>query len=577
MPSTAHLHRFTLTDAGDPDFDEFQSPVCVDHLSDSNPGLRRSIPCSKVVAMTINGYSVIGFSTGTAQADSFAATDPATGNTLPGRFYSASAQEVSKAAELAGAAFSSFSIAAPVKRAEFLDCAARKIEGAAEILVPRVMAETALPEMRVRGELGRTTGQLRLFAELLREGSWVDARIERALPDRQPLPKPDVRSLMEPLGPVTVFCASNFPLAFSVAGGDTASAFAAGCPVLVSAHHAHPGTAELVGHCLVEAVKECGLPEGVFSLLQGPGRTVGAQLVADPHVKAVGFTGSRTGGQALMKIAASRPEPIPVYAEMSSINPSVFLPGAVEERAEELAQGLTGSLCLGVGQFCTNPGLVFLEKGRGATEFFEALQAILQQVSPAVMLTEGIWKSYGDGVTGKSGQDGVKSLFIGEASGGCEAVPAVFVVEVQTFLENEILQEETFGPSTLLVTYEDKSQLLEALRSLEGQLTGSIHASDRDMPLDSDIVETLKSKVGRLLFNQYPTGVEVCHAMVHGGPYPSTSDGRSTSVGTMAIFRFCRPICYQNFPEEALPEALKNENPLGVWRLVDGLRTQNPV
>jgi len=527
--------------------------------------------------MTIKGYSLIGFSTGTAQADSFAATNPATGNTLPGRFYSASAQEGSKAAELAGAAFTGFSIAAPVKRAEFLDCAARKIEGAAEILVPRVMAETALPEMRVRGELGRTTGQLRLFAELLREGSWVDARIERALPDRQPLPKPDVRSLMEPLGPVTVFCASNFPLAFSVAGGDTASAFAAGCPVLVSAHHAHPGTAELVGRCLVEAVKECGLPEGVFSLLQGPGRTVGAQLVADRHVKAVGFTGSRTGGQALMKIAASRPEPIPVYAEMSSINPSVFLPGAVEERAEALAQGLTGSLCLGVGQFCTNPGLVFLEKGRGATEFFEALQTILQQVSPAVMLTKGIWKSYGDGVTGKSGQDGVESLFIGQAAGSCEAVPAVFVAEVQAFLENEVLQEETFGPSTLLVTYEDKSQLLEALRSLEGQLTGSIHASDRDMPLDSDIVETLKSKVGRLLFNQYPTGVEVCHAMVHGGPYPSTSDGRSTSVGTMAIFRFCRPVCYQNFPEEALPEALKNENPLGVWRLVDGLRTQDPV
>jgi NADP-dependent aldehyde dehydrogenase len=377
---------------------------------------------------------------------------------------------------------------------------------------------------------------------------------------------------------VAVFCASNFPLAFSVAGGDTASALAAGCPVIVSAHSAHPGTAEQVAACLVEAARDTNMPEGTFSMLQGPGRTVGARLVAHPVIKAVGFTGSRAGGHALMKIATEREQPIPVYAEMSSVNPVVILPGALQDAGRPaLANGLAASLTLGVGQFCTNPGLVLLPSGADGEAFARDLVAALKQQQPGVMLTRNIADAYQRALDEKANCTGV--ITVHRADPGKESCggSAVFKVDAATFKQESDLQSEAFGPATLLVTYQNQNELIEALATLEGQLTGTIHAADSDLPLPPSLVEVLRSKVGRLIVNQFPTGVEVCHAMVHGGPYPATSDGRSTSVGTLAIERFCRPVCYQNFPVNELPPALTDANPLNIWRLVNGTVQRGPI
>lgn len=530
--------------------------------------------------MKLEGLSIIGFGRGAPGDSVFSGINPATGESLPTEYHGATPAEVDWAARLAEKAFDGMAMLSGRERAGFLRQIAKNIEALAEVIKERGTAETGLPEARLTGETGRTTGQLRLFADLVEEGSWVDARIDTAMPDRAPLPKPDLRYQLRPVGPVAVFCASNFPLAFSVAGGDTASAFAAGCPVIVKAHHAHPGTAEIVGQAIADAVKTCGLPEGTFSLLYGSGRVVGQALVRHPAIKAVGFTGSRSGGRALFDLAAARPEPIPVYAEMSSINPVFLLPSALAGELEPLATGLQGSLTLGVGQFCTNPGLILTEKGPATDAFKAALAEKLSGTGSATMLHRGIRESYADGVSRKASHPAVTPVVVAECSAGlgqADVAPAVFSTDAATYLGDPVLSEEVFGPSTLFVESDEPSQLLRIAEDLEGHLTASIFGTQEELAAQAELITILQRKVGRLIFNQFPTGVEVCPSMVHGGPYPATTDGRSTSVGTAAIFRFARPVSYQNFPQAALPAELQDANPLGIMRLVNGEQTRAGV
>lgn len=517
----------------------------------------------------LSGQSIIGFSRGTSLAGSFSGFNPSTGEDLLPIYYSASADEVNKAAQLAHKAFEIYSHATGKEKAAFLRKIAENIESLGDELVIRATAETALPTARIKHETGRTCNQLRLFAELVEEGSWVDARIDSADPGRTPLAKPGVRSMLRPVGPVVVFCASNFPLAFSVAGGDTASALAAGNPVIVKAHHAHPGTAELVGLALSDAVRSCDLPEGVFSLIYGPGSEVGVQLVKHPLIKAGGFTGSRAGGLTLMNLAATRLEPIPFYAEMSSVNPVFILPSALGERTEEIARGLHGSVTLGAGQFCTNPGLVFIPD-QGSNEFIKSLEELMAATSSFTMLTEGISSAYREGAEGLQQNSRVRSLTHSDVKDGCAVGAALLLADAESFLDDPSLSAEVFGPSTLLIKYGSRDELLKIAQSLEGQLTATIHASDEDLKTCGDLVAILETKAGRLVFNGFSTGVEVGHAMVHGGPFPATSDGRSTSVGTRAALRFVRQVCYQDFADDALPDELKEANPLNIWRMVDG-------
>jgi len=525
----------------------------------------------------LSGTSIIGFARGKLAEAGFTAIDPSTGKTLEPRYSHASTAEVYEAADLAYRAFHHYRNASGKVKGKFLRRIAANIEQLDETLTPRAVAETALPVARIRSETQRTCNQLRLFAELVEEGSWVDARIDSADPNRTPVRKPDVRSLLKPLGPVVVFCASNFPLAFSVAGGDTASALAAGNPVIVKAHHAHPGTAELVGLAVSEAVRHCELPEGVFSVLFGPGNGVGTQLVKHPLIKAGGFTGSRAGGLALLQAAASRTEPIPFYAEMSSVNPIFIFPGALAERAGDIAAGLHASVTLGAGQFCTNPGLIFLPQD-GSEEFVNKLRELISATPDFTMLTLGISDAYCHGIDKLVRSSRVKLIAGPERiKEGCGACAALLQTTVESFLADEDLSAEVFGPSTLLITYAETSQLIEVARRLEGQLTATIHATQTELRRATELAGLLEQKAGRILVNGFPTGVEVGHAMVHGGPFPATSDGRSTSVGTRAAFRFTRTVCYQDYPDFALPEELKNDNPLGIWRLIDGKLTRKAI
>ena len=499
------------------------------------------------------------------------ASDPTTGQRLPPGFIPASAEEVELAARLAADAFEVYRRTSGRERATFLRKIASKIESIADDVIQRAGQETALPRARLQGETARTCAQLRLFAQVAEEGSWVNARIDRGDPDRKPAPKPDIRSMLRPLGPVVVFGASNFPLAFSVAGGDTASALAGGNTVIVKAHAAHPGTSELVGHAVQESVRECGLPEGVFSLLFGSGSAIGTALMRHPLVRAGGFTGSRTAGRILMDVAASRPEPIPFYAEMSSTNPVFILPGALRERAENIAAGLHTSFTMGAGQFCTKPGMVFLSKGPDAASFTNKLRQLVTDSSPFHLLTKNIHHSYDSAIAGRKTDSAVELVAQGLQTGaaGFAANSALFETDAESFLGSD-LDAEIFGPTTLLVRHSGRDQVLAIARSLEGHLTATIHGTDQDLREFADLIAILETKVGRLIFNGFPTGVEVTHAMVHGGPYPSTSDGRSTSVGSQAIFRFTRLVCYQGFPDAALPDELKDANPLGIWRMIDG-------
>lgn len=507
----------------------------------------------------LQGTSIIGFQRGALSDRTLQGLNPASGETLLPVYHSASLEEVDHAASLAHGAFATYSQTTGAERARFLRRIAENIEALGDELIARANAETGLPEARLRGETARTCSQLRLFADVVEEGSWVDARIDHGDRDRKPLPKPDVRSMFRPIGPVVVFGASNFPLAFSVAGGDTASAFAAGCPVIVKAHPAHPATSELAGVAISAAVRDCELSEGVFSLLYDSGNEVALALVKHPLIKAGGFTGSRAGGRALFDAASSRPDPIPFYAEMSSVNPVIILPGALRERSDQIALGLCGSVTLGAGQFCTNPGLILLSEG--ADGFVNKLGDLMAVAPEQTMLTPAISNSYKTGVAARMNHAGVQTV------GGA----ALFKTDSAQFLASHELAEELFGPSTLVVTYTDRQQLIQLIDGLEGQLTATIHGSEEDLIEYKDVVRLLETKAGRLLFNGFPTGVEVGHAMVHGGPFPATSDGRSTSVGTRAIYRFARQVCFQDFPNNALPAELRDDNPLGIRRMVDGI------
>ncbi|WP_115540945.1 aldehyde dehydrogenase (NADP(+)) [Xanthomonas campestris] len=519
---------------------------------------------------TILGESLIGQRSVQGAGVALQGVDATTGEALQPVFGSATAPDVEQACALAQAAFDPYRETTLEARAQFLETIAEQILALGDGLIERAMRESGLPRARLEGERGRTVGQLRLFASVVREGSWLQARIDPALPQRTPLPRADLRQRHIALGPVAVFGASNFPLAFSVAGGDTASALAAGCPVVVKAHSAHPGTSELVGRAIQAAVAQCGLPEGVFSLLFDAGIEIGAQLVADARIKAVGFTGSRAGGMALIQIAAARREPIPVYAEMSAINPVYLLPQALQARAPDLGKAFVGSLTLGAGQFCTNPGLLLAIDSPALDAFIASATQTLQAVSPAAMLTAGIGQAYAQGVQRLAAHPKVNTLARGAApeAGRCPA--ALFGTDADAFLADEALQAEVFGASSLLVRCKDGAQLRALSEHLEGQLTATVHMAADDMALAASLLPVLERKAGRILFNDWPTGVEVCHAMVHGGPFPATSDSRSTSVGTLAIDRFLRPVCYQDLPAELLPAAVADGNPLKLWRRVDG-------
>jgi NADP-dependent aldehyde dehydrogenase len=520
--------------------------------------------------MQINGEMIIGRRIVRGSAGTARAYDPAKHATLEPEFGLATADDLAAACTLAGEAFDAYRGLPLEQRARFLETIADRIMDIGPLLLERAGQESGLPPARLEGERGRTCNQLRLFAKVVRDGHFLDATLDSALPQRTP-PRPDLRMRKIGLGPVAVFGASNFPLAFSVAGGDTASALAAGCPVVVKAHNAHLGTSELVGKAIRQAAEECGMPEGVFSMVIGEGYQIGLDLVTHPAIKAVGFTGSRQGGLALVKAAAARKEPIPVYAEMSSINPFYLLPNALAAGGQKLAQGFVDSLTMGVGQFCTNPGLVIGLAGEQLDAFSQAAAAALGAKPAGTMLTAGIHQAYSSAVSKRSGIAGVQLVAQGSPEGqGCAAQAALYQTDAATFLANPDLEEEIFGPASLMIVCRDEAELLGVTEHVEGQLTATIHANGDDRELARKLLPILERKAGRVLFNGFPTGVEVSYAMVHGGPFPATSDSRTTSVGATAIERFLRPVCYQDVPAELLPVELGDANELGLTRLVDG-------
>ncbi|WP_031382875.1 aldehyde dehydrogenase (NADP(+)) [Modicisalibacter zincidurans] len=523
--------------------------------------------------MTLEGKLLIGQQAVAGASEPIQAIDPSTNQRLEPAYAGGTAHDVDRACGLAWAAFDRYRETSLEERATFLETVASEIEALGDTLIQRAVAESGLPRGRIEGERGRTCGQLRLFAQVVRAGEWLDVRVDPALPERQPMPRVDLRQRHIALGGGRLFGASNFPLAFSVAGGDTASSLAAGCPVIVKAHSAHPGTSELVGRAIQRAIAQCNLPEGVFSLLFGSGREVGTALVADPRIKAGGFTGSRSGGLALLKVAQNRAEPIPFYAEMSSINPVFPLPAALEARGEEMAKGFVASLNLGAGQFCTNPGLVIAEQGAALDAFVATAGAALKESAAQTMLTPGIYDAYQQGVARLASHDQVREIArgqVGETPNQCQA--GLYVTSAEAFLNDEALQEEVFGSTSLVIECQDAAEVKRVADRLEGQLTITLQMDDADHDAARALLPTLEHKAGRILVNGWPTGVEVSHAMVHGGPFPATSDVRSTSVGTAAIYRFLRPVCYQNLPDALRPEALKEANPLGLKRLYDGRR-----
>jgi len=528
--------------------------------------------------MQITGDQIIANDFTRTNTESFTAVNPVTGKALPTDFFEATSEEIDQAVKMAEEAFLVYRKKSDEERADFLDRIGEEIMNLGDTLIERCQLETGLPTGRLQGERGRTVNQLRLFAELLREGSWVDARIDTAIPDRQPIPKPDIRQMQIALGPVGVFGASNFPLAFSVAGGDTASALAAGCTIVVKGHPAHPGTSELVGRAIAKAVDACDMPVGTFSLVQGKSVDVGMGIVQHPLIKAIGFTGSFRGGKALFDAASQRDEPIPVYAEMGSINPVFVLPEALKERAEQIAEGWVGSLTLGVGQFCTNPGVLVTGQSTESDQLLKKAEQQLSGMTMDAMLTANIGEAYSKGANQFSDTDGVTTIANSQRSEATTSAEGyIFSTKAKNFLDHPDLSDEVFGPSSLHVSTDSREEMLEVAKNLEGHLTATLHATEQDIIDYSDLIEVLERKVGRLLVNGFPTGVEVCHSMVHGGPFPATTDSRTTSVGTLAIHRFTRPVCYQNFPQKGLPDALKNANPLSIFRLVNGQFTQMPI
>ncbi|MFN7009773.1 MAG: aldehyde dehydrogenase (NADP(+)) [Allorhizobium sp.] len=475
----------------------------------------------------------------------------------PVRDYSmGSSALVDEAVRAAEEAFETYGYSSRAERAAFLEAIAEEIDARGDDITEIGSGETGLPKARLVGERGRTVGQLRLFAAHILKGDYLDRRHDPALPDRQPLPRPDLKLMQRPIGPVAVFGASNFPLAFSTAGGDTASALAAGCPVVVKGHEAHPGTAEIVAAAIDAAIKRCGVHPGVFSLVQGGRREVGTALVQHPLIKAVGFTGSLGGGRALFDLCAQRPEPIPFFGELGSVNPMFMLPEAMAKRGEAIAKGWVGSLTMGAGQFCTNPGIVVLIAGPEADAFAAAAEQALGAVGPQTMLTEGMANAYRSGATKIAAAEGVRAVL----TSTCDlrnATPYLFATTGKDWLANHALGEEVFGPLGMIVTVSDADEMLAVARSLAGQLTTSLHLEAGDEALAAKLLPVLERKAGRLLANGFPTGVEVADAMVHGGPYPASTNFGATSVGTMAIRRFLRPVCYQDIPVALLPEDLR--------------------
>lgn len=517
--------------------------------------------------MPVTGQMFIAGTPAAGGGATFSGIDAATGTALAPEFRTATPAQVGQALVAADRAAESFGASSPMARAELLEAMGEAILAIGDALVERAMAETGLPRPRLEGERMRTVNQLRLFATLLREGDHARVRIDRADPARPSGPKPDLRLSMVPLGPVAVFGASNFPLAFSVAGGDTASALAAGCPVVVKGHPAHPGTGELVAGALSAAVADRGFDAGVFSFLHDGGISVGQQLAADLRIKAIGFTGSRRAGEALVAIAQGRAEPIPVYAEMSATNPVLLLPARLAEAAEDIAAGFVASLTLGAGQFCTNPGLVLVIDGPDCTRFLEAAGKAVAAWTPGVMLTPGICAAFSAGTEAASTQPDVQ-IVATSAAADLRATARLLTADAPTFLANPVLHHEMFGPAALVVRCADLDELLRVLRAVEGQLTVAVHFNQADHAAAARVLPVAMSKAGRVLANGFGTGVEVSPAMVHGGPWPSTSDGRTTSVGTLAIERFQRRVCLQDIPEALLPAAVSDANPWGLQRRV---------
>jgi alpha-ketoglutaric semialdehyde dehydrogenase len=527
--------------------------------------------------MAFHGKNFIGAQLSALGSKTFNGFDPRAGKKTDALFYQATDEEIDEALNLASDAAPLLRMASAETIADFLETIAAEIESLGDALLDQVITESGLGRDRVTGERGRTANQLRMFAALVREGSYVDARIDTAMADRKPLPRPDLRRMLIPIGPVAVFGASNFPLAFSVAGGDTASAFAARNPVVVKGHPAHPGTSELVASAIVRAVQKTGLPEGTFSLLNAVDPDVSLAIVRHPATKAVAFTGSERAGRAIFDAATQRSEPIPAYAEMGSVNPVFVLPGALQERSSGIAQGLANSINLGAGQFCTCPGLVFGLDGNLFQSFNSELDAAVEKLSAATMLHPGILRGYNELTARVAATRGVQSktsVAIADEQKS-EARPALFKTDAATWLADEALAQEIFGPSAIVVRSRSEEELLDVANALPGTLTATIHGTAEDLDRFRSLISVLETKAGRLIFNGYPTGVEVSPAMHHGGPYPATTDPKFTSVGTAAILRFLRPVCYQGFPDSALPPELQIANPRKIWRTVNGNLTKD--
>lgn len=485
----------------------------------------------------------------------FTSIHAATGNALKHTFYEATDEEINDAVAGAVDAFETYGKTTHALRAKFLRTIAQEIEQLGDILLETASEETGLGLERLKGERGRTMNQLNAFASFIEDGKWLRIVIDRADPDRKPIPKPDLRQMQVPIGPVAVFGASNFPLAFSVAGGDTASALASGCPVVFKAHPAHPATCELAATAIMRAVEKCELPAGTFSMLHGQSHRVGGTLVTHPKIKAVAFTGSFRGGKALFDQAVRRPEPIPVYAEMGSVNPVLILPSVAKRNRTNVAKQLAGSITLGSGQFCTNPGLLMLTDSDESQQFLRELAGELATIQPATMLTSTISKAYIEGILAQRSVSGVQAL---TDSPSAQPSPHLATVSAADAIEHPHVLEEVFGPSSVAVVANSTEELLRFCHSLPGQLTATVLGDEQEISQASAIIEVLQQKVGRIIFNGYPTGVEVSPAMVHGGPYPATTDARTTSVGTTAIYRFTRPVCFQNFPQSLLPVELRD-------------------
>ncbi len=527
--------------------------------------------------MTLTGHQLLGSRESAASSDTFVARNLALDTDLETVFHEATEAEIDDAVNLATAAFDPFRRLLPEARADFLDAIAEEVLALGDELLLRASAETAHPLPRCAAERDRVLIHTRQFAEWIREGSWVDARIDRGNPQRQPLPKPDVRSLLEPVGPVAVFGASNFPIAISVLGTDTISAFAAGCPVIVKAHPAHPGTCEIAARAIQRAAARTRMPEGVFSLIQGRTPATGTRLVQHPGIAAAAFTGSLAGGRALFDIANARPQPIPFYAEMGSINPVFLLPGALQARAEGIAQGFVGALTAGVGQFCTNPGLVLGLESEEWSRFRSLAAEKVGGYAPATMLHAGIHGAYAAGVAERLERAGLE--LVGQSASAAdpargEAAAYLFATTQEGLLADPTLFEELFGPVSTLVSCSDPGDFVEVAERLEGSLSATIHGTEEDLANHRELIAVLRRKVGRLIFNGYPVGLEICHSIHHGGPFPATTHSHFTSIGTRAMHRFVRPVCYQDWPDAFLPMELQNANPRGISRLLDGERTR---